>query len=206
MRPRVSRFNFGCCSACARPVHRSSSILDEIPRRRSARHRWFEADATALANRASRHATRARHASRCSRQPDVGLVGMTDFRADLALVFSPGGHGGAGGQARGALWGAIDFGNVRRPTASRGASRPSFGAQWQRLMTDGNTVRLPYKQEGPGSSPGPPIHELPVNKPGQLRAPSLRERLKVPRSHQESLHSLNPAPPRHRSGVTERQS
>ena len=55
--------------------------------------------------------------------------------------------------------GACNFGTQRLRTATAHRSHPLYRAQWQPVTTYGNPGRETYKQEVPGSSPGPPIRE-----------------------------------------------
>jgi hypothetical protein len=53
--------------------------------------------------------------------------------------------------------GVSNFGNLRLPTAAPQRSYPLDAAQWRPVTLYGNQGRETYKQEVPGSSPGPPI-------------------------------------------------
>jgi hypothetical protein len=99
-----------------------------------------------------------RHASRCSQRPDGGLGGMPEFRVRIWHWFPRWrAMRRTAGQARGALWGAIDSGDQRRSTTTQPTCRPADAATSRQLTTSGDAVLVPYKQEVPGSSPGPPI-------------------------------------------------
>jgi hypothetical protein len=56
----------------------------------------------------------------------------------------------------GASRGAKNFGNQPPRTTGPGRAHPGRVAQWRRVTTNGNKRRATYKQEAPGSSPGPP--------------------------------------------------
>jgi hypothetical protein len=56
----------------------------------------------------------------------------------------------------GACRGACNSGNLRLPTAAPQRSYPLDAAQWRPVTMYGSPERETYKQEVPGSSPGPP--------------------------------------------------
>jgi hypothetical protein len=57
---------------------------------------------------------------------------------------------------RGVSRGASNFGNERLRSVTPDRSHPLGAAQWQPVTSYGNQGRETYKQEVPGSSPGPP--------------------------------------------------
>jgi hypothetical protein len=68
----------------------------------------------------------------------------------------------------GACRGACNSGNLRVRTAARESSHPLDAAQWRSVTANGSEGRETYKQEVPGSSPGPPIISFALQRP--LRA------------------------------------